>query len=84
MYIYLLFNWFIVVYMYYVTNIIGIHINIYPIDTRQYICKNGIVYLWMIENTLTNTCVTIYFCIEYLCEVTNVIYNIGLLICNWI
>ena len=52
--------------MYYVTNIIGIHINIYPIDTRQYICKNGIVYLWMIENTLTNTCVTIYFCIEYL------------------
>lgn len=33
-------------------------------------------------NTLTNTSVTIYFCAEYLCEVTNVIYNIGLLICN--
>jgi len=36
------------------------------------------------KNTLTYTCVIIYFCIAYLCEATNVIYHIGLLICNWI
>jgi len=38
----------------------------------------------MRENTLTNTYVTIYFCIEHLCEVTNVFYSIGMLICNLI
>ena len=36
----------------------------------------------MRENNLTNTCVIIYFCIEYFCKVTNVFYNIGMLICN--
>ena len=65
--------------MYYVTDIIGIHINIYPFDIRQYICKNCVVCLWMVENSLTDTYVTIHFCVKYLCEVTNVIYYIRLL-----